>query len=84
VTDTDCAILPNKGFGYDPNYTPMAAVDSHRGFIIDADVDNKGYESHTTIPAIDRIKETFGRGPGFWPILLMERVPTLRSLRTGV
>lgn len=63
VTDTDCAILPNKGFGYDPNYTPMAAIDSHRGFIIDADVDNKGYESHTTIPTIDRIKETFGRGP---------------------
>jgi hypothetical protein len=41
----------------------MAAIDSHRGFIIDADVDNKGYESHTTIPTIDRIKETFGRGP---------------------
>jgi transposase len=63
VTDTDCAVLPNKEGGYAANYTPMAAIDSHRGFIVDADVDNKGYESHTTIPAVDRIKENFDRSP---------------------
>jgi len=63
VTDPDAAILPNKDGGHAPNYTPMAAVDSHRGFIVDADVDNAGYESHTTIPVVDRIQERFGQGP---------------------
>ena len=63
VTDPESAVLPNKEGGHAPNYTPMAAVDSHRGFILDADVDNKGYESHVTVPAVDRIVESFGQGP---------------------
>ena len=63
VTDPESAVLPNKEGGHAPNYTPMAAVDSHRGFILDADVDNKGYESHVTVPAVDRIIKSFGQGP---------------------
>jgi transposase len=63
VTDPESAVLPNKDGGHAPNYTPMAAVDGHRGFIVDADVDNKGYESHVTVPAVDRIIESLGQGP---------------------
>jgi len=63
VTDPDSAVLPNKDGGYAPNYTPMAAVDGHRGFIVDAGINSDGYESHTTVPTVDRIEQTFGKRP---------------------
>jgi transposase len=63
VTDPDSALLPNKEGGMAPNYTPTTAVDSHRGFIVDADVNGDGYESQTTVPTVDRIKETFDKKP---------------------
>jgi transposase len=63
VTDPDSAVLPNKDGGYAPNYTPMAAVDGHCGFIVDAGINSDGYESHTTVPTVDRIEETFGKRP---------------------
>jgi len=63
VTDPDSALLPNKEEGMAPNYTPTAAVDSHRGFIVDTDVNGDGYESQTTIPTVDRIEETFDKKP---------------------
>jgi transposase len=63
VTDPDSAILPNKDGGMAPNYTPTAAVDSHRGFIVDTDVNGDGYESQTTVPSVGRIEKTFDRKP---------------------
>jgi len=63
VTDPDSAILPNKEGGMAPNYTPTAAMDSHRGFIVDTDVNGDGYESQTTVPTVDRIEETFDKKP---------------------
>ena len=63
LTDADSLVLPNKEGGYAPNYTPITAVDSYRGFIVDACVDNEGYESHTTIAAVDRIEQRFDKKP---------------------
>jgi transposase len=63
LTDTDSLVLPNKEGGYAPNYTPITAVDGHRGFIVDACVDNEGYESHTTVATVDRIEQTFDKKP---------------------
>jgi len=63
VTDPDSAILPNKDGGHAPNYTPMAAVDSHRGFVVDADVTNEGYESLMTVPTVERIEGNFEKVP---------------------
>jgi len=59
VADPDSAVMPNKDGGHAPNYTPMAAVDGQCGFIVDADVTNEATESHTTVPTVDRIAETF-------------------------
>jgi len=63
VTDPDSAILPNKDGGMAPNYTPTAAVDGHRGFIVDTDVNGDGYESQTTVPTVDRIEKIFDKKP---------------------
>jgi len=63
VTDPGSSILLNKEGGYAPNYISTVAVDSHRGFLVDADVTGDGYESHITVPAVDRIEETFDERP---------------------
>lgn len=63
TTDPDSKVLPNKEGGYAPNYTPMAATDGHRGFIVDADVIPDTHEASVTLATVDRIAETFGHHP---------------------
>jgi len=63
VADPDAAVLPNKEGGYAPNYTPMSAVDGHRGFVVDAEVHNEANESQETVATVDRVEETFGQKP---------------------
>ena len=63
TTDPDSKVLPNKEGGYAPNYTPMAATDAHRGFIVDTDVIRDTNEQRTTVPTVDRITENLGQVP---------------------
>lgn len=63
VADPESAVLPNKEGGYAPHYAPMAAVDGHRGFIVDASVHADAVESGTTVPTVDRIRAAFGQTP---------------------
>ena len=64
MTDSDSKVLPNKEGGFAPNYTPMAATDGHRGFLVDSDVLSSEAEHEATIPTVDRIEETFGEKVG--------------------
>jgi len=57
VADPDARVLPNKEGGFAPNYTPMAAVDAHRGFIVSADVLADGDEGSATVPMVDAVTE---------------------------
>jgi len=61
--DFDSAVLPNKEGGYAPNYTPTAAVDSHRDFIVDAEALPDANENAELVPMVDRVKEAFGQRP---------------------
>ena len=61
TTDSDSRVLPNKEGGYAPNYTPMAATDVHRGFIVDDDVIASTSEHLVTVPTVDRIEENYGQ-----------------------
>jgi len=63
VADPDAAVMPNKEGGYAPNYTPSAAVDDERGYIADADVDDRPTEGQATVATVDRIEERFGQKP---------------------
>lgn len=63
VADADSSVLPNKEGGFAPNYTPMAAVDGQRGFVVDCDCHAEACESQTTVPTVERIEETFGQKP---------------------
>jgi hypothetical protein len=62
-TDSDSTVLPNKEGGYAPNYTPTAAVDTHRDFIVDAEVLTDANENTELVPMVDRVEETFGQRP---------------------
>ena len=59
-TDPDSKVMPNKEGGYAPNFTPLAATDTHGGYIVDADVIGEVSESPQTVPIVERIAETFG------------------------
>jgi transposase len=62
-TDIDSMTLPNKEGGYAPNYTPTTAVDTHRDFIVDAEVLPNANENTEVAPMVDRVKEGFGQLP---------------------
>mgnify|MGYP005844779419 CR=1 FL=1 len=63
VADPDSTIQPNKDGGFAPNYTPMAAVDTLGGFILDADVLPNSDEGQATVPTLDRIRDAHGQMP---------------------
>lgn len=63
TTDPDARVMPNKGGGYGPNYTPTATTDGHRGFIVDCDVTDDVNEGSLAAPSVDRIEDTFGKKP---------------------
>jgi transposase len=62
-SDPDSKVMPNKEGGFAPNYTPLAATDTHGSYIVDADVIGEVPESPQTVPIVDRIEETFGEQP---------------------
>jgi transposase len=62
-TDLDSTVLPNKEGGYAPNYTPTAAVDTHRDFIVDPEVLADANENTQVVPMVDRVEEAFGQRP---------------------
>jgi len=64
VADPESTVQPNKDGGYAPNYTPMAAVETKGGFIVDADVLADADEGSVTVSTVDRIATTYGEGPG--------------------
>ena len=62
--DPDASVMPNKEGGYAPNYTPTAATDGARNFIVDCDVIAGPNEQNELLPSVDRIAENFGEKPG--------------------
>jgi transposase len=63
LTDQDSKVLPNKEGGYAPNYTPLAAADTHRGYLVEADVLAQANEQSATVATVDRVEETFETRP---------------------
>lgn len=63
MTDPDSKVMPNKEGGQAPNYTPMAAADVHRGFLVQVDVLPDVCEHVAAVPMIDGISQDFGQTP---------------------
>jgi transposase len=63
LSDQDSKVLPNKEGGYAPNYTPLAAADTHRGYLVDGDVLARANEQSATVEVVDRVEETFETRP---------------------
>jgi transposase len=63
LTDPDSKVMPNKEGGYAPNYTPMAAADVHRGFLVHAEVRADVCEHVAAVSTVDGIAEDLGQTP---------------------
>ncbi len=63
VADPESHILPNKGGGFAPNYTPAATAEGHGGFIVDPHVPAGGELPEQIVETIDRIETQFGQRP---------------------
>ncbi len=61
VADPESAVLPNKEGGHAPNYSPLAAVDGERGFIVSAEIVDS--ESGATVAVVDGIAQDLGACP---------------------
>lgn len=62
-TDSDSTVLPNKEGGYAPNFTPTVAADTHRDYIVDAEVIADANENTEVVPMTERVEEAFGQRP---------------------
>jgi transposase len=62
-TDPDSTVLPNKEGGYAANFTPTAAVDTHRDYIVDPEVIADANENTEVVPMTERVEERFGQRP---------------------
>ncbi len=63
LTDPDARVLPNKGGGFGPNYTPVLATEGASGMVVDIQVLSGNNEVTTVLPAVDNIEQNFGERP---------------------
>jgi len=63
VADPESRISPNKEGGHAPNYTPLAAVESKGGLIVEADVVAEPNESAMTVPMVQRVEQSYAERP---------------------
>jgi transposase len=61
--DGDSKVMPNKEGGYAPNYTPVAATDGTRDFIVDCEVLAGPNEQNELVPSMTRIEEDYEKRP---------------------
>jgi transposase len=64
VTDPDSAIIPNKEGGYAPNYTPVVAVNSASGMIVETTVRADNSEAVTVPQFLQSVETKHGLTPG--------------------
>ena len=63
VTDPEAPILPNKGGGFAPNYTPVNAVDAAHRFIVAEEVQGNAGEAEALMPLLGETESIHGQAP---------------------
>ena len=62
-SDPEAPILPNKGGGYAPNYTPVLATDAQQGLIVAETVLSDEAEASALLPLLDEVQDTLEQVP---------------------
>ena len=63
VADPEAPILPNKGGGFAPNYTPVVATDDKQRFIAAETVEGDESEGESLLPLLDQAQAIYGQVP---------------------
>jgi transposase len=64
MSDPEAPILPNKGGGFGPNYTPVNAVDEANQFVVAEQVQGDAGEAEALIPLLDESEAIHDEAPG--------------------
>lgn len=63
MSDPEAPILPNKGGGFAPNYTPVVAVDAASRFIVAERVEADASEAEALMPLLEETEAIYGQPP---------------------
>jgi len=63
MADPQAPILPNKGGGFAPNFTPVNAIDAEHRFIVAEDVLSDEGEATALMPLLDETESIHGQAP---------------------
>ena len=63
-TDPEARVMKRNGGGFEPSYNVQISTDAAAGVIIGLDVTQSGADAPHLEPAIQRLKQTFGKAPG--------------------
>jgi len=62
-TDPEARVMKRNGGGFEPSYNVQISTDAAAGVIIGLDVTQSGADAPHLQPAIQRLKQTFGKAP---------------------
>lgn len=62
-TDPEARVMKRNGGGFEPSYNVQISTDAAAGIIIGVEVTQSGADSPHLQPALERIRETFGKTP---------------------
>jgi transposase len=62
-TDPEARVMKRNGGGFEPSYNVQISTDATAGVIIGLDVTQSGADAPHLLPALEAIKETFGKAP---------------------
>lgn len=62
-TDPEARVMKRNGGGFEPSYNVQISTDSAAGIIIGVDVTQSGADAPHLRPALERLKQTFGKAP---------------------
>jgi transposase len=62
-TDPEARVMKRNGGGFEPSYNVQISTDSAAGIIIGLDVTQSGADAPHLRPALERLKQAFGKAP---------------------
>jgi transposase len=63
-TDPEARVMKRNGGGFEPSYNVQISTDATAGIIIGLDVTQSGADAPHLQPALEHLKQTFGKAPG--------------------
>jgi transposase len=64
TSDPEARVMKQNEGGFAPSYNVQITTDTAQGLIVDVEVAQEGNDFGQLVPAVERVKERFGKAPG--------------------